>query len=55
MSDLDEETKRLLAEVEASAQLGSNDSKKKPKEDKTKTDDGNDWETNEEDSPDSEW
>ncbi len=32
MSDLDEETKRILAEVEADVKSGSNDSKEIPKQ-----------------------
>ncbi len=55
MSDLDEETKRILAEVNADAQSSTDDSKdikkdKKPEHKKTI-----EWETNSEDTPDSEW
>ncbi len=59
IDSLDEETKRILAEVEPDAQSGSNDSKeliksvKKPTSDDK--DDGIDWETNEMETPDSEW
>ncbi len=57
---LDEETKRILAEVQPDAQSGSNDSKESSKKkypNKTITiiydDEGN--ETNTSESPDSEW
>ncbi len=51
MSNLDEETKRILAEVEPDAQSGSNDSKEN---NKSKKKDTNVEENNFED-PDSEW
>ncbi len=55
---IDEETKRILAEVEPDAQSGSNDSKeshnkKDKKEYNPPADDR--WETNTPESPDSEW
>ncbi len=53
---LDEETKRLLAEVNTDAQSSTDDSKEsKAKKDDKKTDDGIKWETNTEETPDSEW
>ncbi len=53
---LDEETKRILAEVEPDAQSRSNDSKdskKETKDDKKNVD--TKWETNSIEDPDSEW
>ncbi len=57
---LDEETKRILAEVDADAQSSTNDSKESSKSEKPKIttytdDEGNEWETNTKDTPDSEW
>ncbi len=62
---LDEETKRILAEVEPDAQSGSNDSKVSNSKKKTYNDEGYDdkgivstdvkWEENNEDDDDSQW
>ncbi len=56
---LDEETKRILAEVEPDAQSGSNDSKESSKnKGKTwieKDEHGVEYETNDKDTDDSEW
>ncbi len=51
---IDEETKRILAEVEPDAQSGSNDSIESNKK-KKNNDNKFQWETNTEDTPDSEW
>ncbi len=57
--NLDEETKSIIAQAEADAQSGSDDSKDKSKTiGKTwmeKDDDGKDWETNDKETPDEEW
>ncbi len=50
---LDEETKRILAEVESDAQSRSNDSNESKK--KKKIDNKDNWETNTPETPDSEW
>ncbi len=55
---LDEETKRILAEVQPDAQSGSNDSKESKNKGKTwieKDENGNEYETNDLETPDSEW
>ncbi len=57
---LDEETKRLLAEVNADAQSSTDDSKESNKKEKQPSKPEPDekdytWETNTEDTPDSEW
>ncbi len=56
---IDEETKRILAEVESDAQSGSDDSKEsnknKGKTWKKKNDKGVEYETNDLETPDSEW
>ncbi len=52
---LDEETKRILAEVEPDALSGSDDSKESKKDDKPKKDYAIKWEENTAESPDSEW
>ncbi len=48
---IDEETKRILSEVDSN---DSKESNKTKKDDKTK-DTGIEWETNDEETPDSEW
>ncbi len=50
---LDEETKRILAEVNADAQSSTNDSKESNKN--KKSDERIKWETNDIEDPDSEW
>ncbi len=56
---IDEETKRILAEVNADAQSSTDDSKESNKnKGKTwteKDEDGREYETNDKETPDSEW
>ncbi len=51
---IDEETKRILSEVDSDDSKESNN-KNKGKTWNQKDDNGNDWETNDMETPDSEW
>ncbi len=52
---LDEETKRILTEVDSNDSKESNNPKKSDKKDDKKYNDGTEWETNDRDTADSEW